>query len=68
MLRPRIQEPYEGYGGRLHPALMRTFVLENPGRVEELARAYAQHVRASTMKALCDKLRDLLEEWGDVDD
>jgi hypothetical protein len=44
MLRPRIQGPHEGYRGRLHPVLARTFVLENLDRVEELARAYAQHV------------------------
>jgi hypothetical protein len=37
-------------------------VLENLGRIEELARAYAQYVGASTMRALCDELKDLLEE------
>jgi hypothetical protein len=40
---------------------MRIFVLENPGRVEEFARAYAHYVGASTMRALCGELKDLLE-------
>jgi hypothetical protein len=51
----------------LHPILARTFILDNFGRIEEFARAYAQHVGASTMRTLCDEPRDLLEEWGDVD-
>jgi hypothetical protein len=51
----------EGYRGRLHPVLVRTFVLDNFSRIEEFARAYVQHVGASTMKALCDELRGLLE-------
>jgi hypothetical protein len=41
---------------------VRTFILDNFGRVEEFARAYAQHVGASTMRTLCDELKDLLEE------
>jgi hypothetical protein len=61
MLRPRIQGPYEGCRGGLHTAPMRIFVLENPGRVEEFARAYAHYVGASTMRALCGELKDLLE-------
>jgi hypothetical protein len=29
----------EGYRGKLHPVLVRTFVLDNFGRIEEFARA-----------------------------
>jgi len=51
----------EGYGNRLHPILMRTFILENLERVEGFIRAYADHVGVSTMRVLCDELRSLLE-------
>jgi adenylate kinase family enzyme len=54
----------ENYRGRLHPVLARTFILDDFGRIEELARAYASYVGATTMRALCDELRGLLEEWG----
>jgi hypothetical protein len=60
MLRPRIREVCERCRGRLHPALMRIFILENLSRIEELAKAYAQHVGASIIRVLCDELRDLL--------
>jgi hypothetical protein len=49
----------EGYGDRLHPVPAGTFVLENLGRIEEFVRAYAHYVGASTMKALCDELKNL---------
>jgi hypothetical protein len=47
---------------------MRIFVLENPGRVEEFAKAYWRYVGASTMEIIYDELRSLLEKWGDADD
>jgi len=53
------------YGGGLHPVLLRTLVLENLERIEDFAKAYAQYVGASTMRALCGELKDLLE-GGDV--
>ena len=68
MLRPRIQGPCEGCRGGLHTAPMRMFVLENPGRVEEFAKAYWRYVGASTMEIIYDELRSLLEKWGDADD
>ncbi|MCF3653354.1 MAG: hypothetical protein L2C94_004240 [Aigarchaeota archaeon] len=32
---------------------MRTFVLENLGRMDDFARAYAQYVGVTTVKTLC---------------
>ena len=29
--------------------------------LEDLGKAYAQHIRESMMRALCDELKDLLE-------
>jgi len=46
--------------------LARMFVLENLERIEDFTKAYAQHVGALTMRALCSELKDLLE-GGDVD-
>jgi len=54
-------------GYRLHPVLARMFVLENLDRAEDFASSHGRYVGESTMKALCDKLKDLLEEV-DVDD
>jgi len=47
--------------------LARIFVLENLGRIDDFARAYAQHIGESTMKTLCNEIKDLLE-GGDIDD
>jgi len=33
--------------------------------LEDLGKAYAQHIRESIMRVLCDELKDLLE-GGDV--
>jgi len=56
----------KGYGDRIHLVLLRTFDLENSERIDDFARAYAHHAGESTMKALCDELKDLLE-GGNVD-
>jgi len=56
----------KGYGGGLHPVLVRTFILENLSRIGDFARAYAQHVGESTMRALCEEFESMLE-GGDVD-
>jgi len=56
----------EGYRDGLYPVLMRAFALKNLERIEDFARAYAQHVGASTLRALCEELKDLLE-GGDTD-
>jgi len=56
----------EGYGGGLHLALLRTFVLENLEWIDDFARADAQYVGATTMKALCDELKEVLK-GGDVE-
>jgi len=37
------------------------FILENLGGIEGFARAYAQHLGESMMRALCKELKDLLE-------
>ena len=54
----------KGYGGGLHPVLLRTFVLENLERIEDYASAYAQYVGATTMRALCDELKEVFEGGG----
>jgi hypothetical protein len=41
--------------------LARLFILENLDRIDGFVRAYAQHVGESTMRALYDELKDLLE-------
>jgi len=56
----------KGYGDRIHLILLQTFNLENSERIDDFAKAYAHHIGESTMKALYDELKDLLE-GGNVD-
>jgi hypothetical protein len=56
----------EGYRGKLQLVLMRTFILDMEGRIEEFAKTYWKYVGHLPMRALCDELRSLLEEWSDV--
>jgi hypothetical protein len=51
----------EGYRDRQHPILARTFILENTGRIEEFAKTYDSYIGTTTIRALCDEFRSLLE-------
>jgi hypothetical protein len=54
----------ESWRGRIHTILLRTLVLENLERVKDFARAHARNVSASTMRALCEEFKGLLEGGG----
>jgi len=51
----------EGYGGGLHPLLLRTLVLENLERMDDFAKIFEKYIGESTMKTLCKELKELLE-------
>ncbi|MCF3653801.1 MAG: hypothetical protein L2C94_006550 [Aigarchaeota archaeon] len=57
----------EGYGGGLHPVLVRTLVLESLERINDFAGAYAGYIGESMMRVLCDELKGLLEVVEDCE-
>ena len=55
----------EGCRGGIQSVLMRTFILENLGRINDFAKTFGRRVDESMVRALYSGLRSLLEEAED---
>jgi hypothetical protein len=51
-----------GYVGMWLPRILaRIFVLENLGRIEDFAKTFRKFIKESTVKTLCDELKEVIE-------
>jgi len=52
----------KGCRGGIHPVLMRTFILENLGGIDDFAKIFGRRIGELKMRTLYSELKDLLEE------